>query len=142
MPELRSRRESSTIPADLIPIEGDHLFQTIPTTDSDESEKVAAFRPEWVVAFRRKQWPPSRRNRWPLSPGKRSPGEDADDDVVELRTGTEQEPAVDGPAGPGRLPSRDFWEGKSMALRCRSLLGKPCLHRWAGALPGDPWSRC
>lgn len=51
----------------------DHPFQAIPTTHSDEPEKVAAFSPEWVVAFRRNQWPPSRRNRWPLSPGKRTP---------------------------------------------------------------------
>jgi hypothetical protein len=46
-------------------------FRSIPTTHSDESEKVAAFSLEWVVAFRRNQWSPSRRNRWPLSPGKR-----------------------------------------------------------------------
>lgn len=71
MPELQSHRESSTLPAHPVPIEGDHLFQAIPTTSSDGSEKVAAFRPEWVAAFRRNQWSPSRRNRWPLSPGKR-----------------------------------------------------------------------
>src|SRR5436305_8051474 len=71
MPELRSRRESSTLSAEPIPIQGDHLFQVIPTTHSDGPEKVATFRPERAVAFRRNQWPPSRRNRWPLSPGKR-----------------------------------------------------------------------
>jgi hypothetical protein len=42
----------------------DHLFQVIPTTHSDGSEKVATFRPERVIAFRR--------NHWPLSPGKRT----------------------------------------------------------------------
>ena len=72
MPELRSRRESSTLSAEPIPIQGDHLFQVIPTTHSDGPEKVATFRPERAVAFRRNQWPPSRRNRWPLSPGKRN----------------------------------------------------------------------
>jgi len=72
MPELRSRRESSTLSAEPIPIQGDHLFQVIPTTHSDGPEKVATFRPERAVAFRRNQWPPSRRNRWPLSPGKRT----------------------------------------------------------------------
>jgi hypothetical protein len=71
MPEVWSRRESSTLPTDPIPIDGDHLFQAIPTTYSDGPEKAVAFRPEWVVAFRRNQWSPSRWNRWPLSPGKR-----------------------------------------------------------------------
>jgi hypothetical protein len=72
MPEQRSHRESSTLAADGIPIQADHLFQAIPTTHSDEAGKVAAFRTESVVAFRRNQWSPSRRNRWPLSPGKRT----------------------------------------------------------------------
>jgi hypothetical protein len=72
MPEVRSRRESSTLPTNPIPIEGDHLFQAIPTTYSDGPEKAVAFRPEWMVAFRRNQWSPSRWNRWPLSTGKRT----------------------------------------------------------------------
>ena len=76
MPELLSHRESSTLSADRIPIEGDHPFQAIPTTHSDRAEKVATFRPESVVAFRRNQWSPSRRNRWPPSPGKRRYGKD------------------------------------------------------------------
>jgi hypothetical protein len=71
MPELRSHRESSTLSTGRIPIQGDHLFQAIPTTHSDAAEKVVAFRPEWRVAFRRNQWSPSRWNRWSLSPGKR-----------------------------------------------------------------------
>ena len=46
MPKGRSHRESPTLSAELIPIQGDHLFQAIPTTHSDGPEKVAAFRPE------------------------------------------------------------------------------------------------
>jgi len=72
MPEVRSRRESSTLSPGSIPIEGDHPFQEIPTTHSDVPEKVVAFRPEWVVAFRRNQWSPSRWNRWSPSRGKRT----------------------------------------------------------------------
>jgi len=59
----KSHRESSTLSVDWIPIQGDHLFQAIPTTHSDEPEKVAAFSLEWVAAFPR--------NQWSLSPGKR-----------------------------------------------------------------------
>jgi hypothetical protein len=71
MPEVRSRRESSTLSSDEIPIDDDHPFRTIPTTHSDSSPKVGAFRLEWVVAFRRNQWSPSGWNRWSPSRGKR-----------------------------------------------------------------------